>query len=86
MRSRCTEPNFLSNVALRLKKISESILDELPGIGDNRKAALLKKFGSVQRLRKASLKDIQQVPGFGKKSAEALKDFLGTRTKSGKSV
>ena len=74
------------NAELRLKKISESILDELPGIGDNRKAALLKKFGSVQRLRKASLKDIQQVPGFGKKSAEALKDFLGTRTKSGKSV
>jgi excinuclease ABC subunit C len=74
------------NAELRLKKISESILDELPGIGDNRKAALLKKFGSVQRLRKASLKDIQQVHGFGKKSAEALKDFLGTRTKSGKSV
>jgi excinuclease ABC subunit C len=74
------------NAELRLKKISESILDELPGIGDSRKAALLKKFGSVQRLRKASLEDIQQVPGFGKKSAEALKDFLGTRTKSGKSV
>ena len=74
------------NAELRLKKISESILDELPGIGGNRKAALLKKFGSVQRLRKASLEDIQQVPGFGKKSAEALKEFLGTRTKSGKSV
>ena len=74
------------NAELRLKKISESILDELPGIGDSRKAALLKKFGSVQRLRKASLEDIQQVPGFGKKSAEALKEFLGTRTKSGKSV
>ena len=74
------------NAELRLKKISESILDELPGIGSSRKAALLKKFGSVQQLRKASLQDIQQVPGYGKKSADALKGFLGTRTKSGKSA
>ncbi len=74
------------NAQLRLKKISESILDELPGIGGSRKAALLKKFGSVQQLRKASLEDIQQGPGFGKKSAEALKDFLGMRPKSAKSA
>ena len=74
------------NAELRLKKISESILDELPGIGSSRKAALLKKFGSVQQLRKASIDDIQQVPGFGKKSAEALKAFLRTRPRSGKSV
>ena len=74
------------NAELRLKKISESILDELPGIGGSRKAALLKKFGSVQQLRKASLEDIQQVPGFGKKSAEALKDFLRMRPKSAKSA
>ena len=74
------------NAELRLKKISESILDELPGIGSSRKAALLKKFGSLQQLRKASIKDIQQVPGFGKKSAEALKAFLRTRPRSGKSV
>jgi DNA uptake protein ComE-like DNA-binding protein len=40
----------------------------------------------VQQLRKASLEEIQQVPGFGKKSAQALKAFLETRpakTKSG---
>jgi excinuclease ABC subunit C len=67
------------NAELRLKKISESILDELPGIGASRKAALLKQFGSVQQLRKASLEEIQQVPGFGKKSAQALKAFLETR-------
>jgi len=74
------------NAELRLKKISESILDELPGVGASRKAALLKQFGSVQQLRKASLEEIQQVPGFGKKSAQALKAFLETRpakTKSG---
>ena len=71
------------NAELRLKKLSESILDDLPGIGGNRKAALLKQFGSVHRLRGASLEEIQKVPGFGKKSAIALKAFLETRTKGG---
>ena len=42
------------NARLRLKKISESVLDEFPGIGDQRKAALLKRFGSVQRMTTAS--------------------------------
>ncbi len=67
------------NAQLRLKRISESILDEFPGIGQNRKAALLKKFGSVQRLRLASVEAIAQVPGFGGKAAEELKRFLEAR-------
>ena len=68
------------NAQLRLKKISESILDEFPGIGQQRKTALLKKFGSVHRLRLATLEDIAAVPGFGGKAAQALKDFLQART------
>src|SRR5437016_14362662 len=50
------------NAQLRLKRISESILDEFPNIGGRRKAALLKKFGSVQRLRMASVEQISEVP------------------------
>lgn len=68
------------NAQLRLKKISESILDEFPGIGEQRKAALLKKFGSVQRLRTATLEQIAAVPGFGGKSAAELKAFLEARS------
>jgi excinuclease ABC subunit C len=68
------------NAQLRLKRISESILDEFPGIGQQRKIALLKKFGSVQRLRLATMEDIAAVPGFGGKTAEALKIFLAART------
>ena len=68
------------NAQLRLKRISESVLDEFPGIGDQRKAALLKKFGSVQRLRTATLEQISEVPGFGGKAAEELKRFLEART------
>jgi excinuclease ABC subunit C len=68
------------NAQLRLKKISESILDEFPGIGQQRKIALLKKFGSVQRLRLATVEDIAAVPGFGGKAALELKKFLVART------
>src|SRR5213075_3166033 len=67
------------NAQLRLKKISESILDEFPGIGEQRKAALLKKFGSVHRLRLAALEEIARVPGFGGKAAAELKVFLDAR-------
>jgi len=67
------------NAQLRLKKISESILDEFPGIGDARKAALLKKFGSIQRLRLATVERIAEVPGFGGKSAAEFKGWLDAR-------
>mgnify|MGYP003334784420 CR=1 FL=1 len=67
------------NAQLRLRKISESVLDEFPGIGAARKQALLKKFGSVQRLRAASVEEIAAVPGFGEKGAGELKAFLAAR-------
>jgi excinuclease ABC subunit C len=68
------------NAQLRLKKISESILDEFPGIGEQRKAALLKRFGSVQRLRLATVEQIAAVPGFGGKAAAELRAFLAARS------
>jgi excinuclease ABC subunit C len=67
------------NAQLRLKRISESLLDEFPGIGGQRKAALLKRFGSVRRLQLASVEQIAQVAGFGGKSASELKAFLEAR-------
>ena len=68
------------NATLRLRKISESILDEFPNIGQRRKAALLKKFGSIQRMRAASIEQIAEVPGFGGKAAGELKVFLEARS------
>ncbi len=68
------------NAQLRIKKISESILDDFPGIGEQRKAALLKKFGSVQRLRTATVEQLAAVPGFGGKAAAELKAFLEARS------
>ena len=68
------------NAQLRLKRISESMLDEFPGIGAARKQALLKRFGSVQRLRLATAGQISEVPGFGGKAAAELKAFLDARS------
>ena len=70
------------NAQLRLKRISESILDEFPNIGERRKAALLKKFGSVQRIRMATVEQIAEIPGFGGKAAGELKAFLEARSSS----
>jgi excinuclease ABC subunit C len=80
VRDECHRVANSYNAQLRLKRISESLLDEFPGIGGRRKAALLKKFGSVQRLRTATLEQISKVPGFGGKAAEELKKFLEARS------
>ena len=79
LRDECHRVANSYSAQLRLKKISESVLDEFPGIGEQRKAALLKKFGSVQRLRLATVEQLAEVPGFGGKAAAALKEFLAAR-------
>ena len=80
LRDECHRVANSYNAQLRLKKISESVLDEFPGIGETRKKALLKKFGSVQRLKLATLEQIAGVNGFGGKAAEELKRFLTARS------
>jgi excinuclease ABC subunit C len=80
VRDECHRVANSYNAQLRIKRISESVLDEFPGIGERRKQALLKKFGSVQRLRAATLEQIVVVPGFGGKAAAELKKFLAARS------
>jgi excinuclease ABC subunit C len=82
VRDECHRVANSYNAQLRIKRISESVLDEFPGIGERRKAALLKKFGSVQRLKTATLEQIAAVPGFGGKAAAELKTFLEARSAS----
>jgi excinuclease ABC subunit C len=79
IRDECHRVANSYNAQLRIKRISESVLDEFPGIGERRKAALLKKFGSVQRLKTATLEQLAEVPGFGGKAAVELKKFLEAR-------
>ena len=62
------------------KRVAESILDECPGVSQNRKKILFNAFGSIARLRKASLEDIAAVEGIGRKLAEDVHRFLAERT------
>jgi excinuclease ABC subunit C len=70
------------NAQLRLKKITESVLDEFPGMGEARKAALLRRFGSLTRLRAASVEEISEVAGFGGETGARLRAFLDAREPS----
>ena len=63
---------------LMKRRIGESILDDCPGVSENRKAILLRAFGSVERLRKASPERIAAVEGIGQKLAEDVHRFLQT--------
>ncbi|MEW1549138.1 excinuclease ABC subunit UvrC [Streptomyces tsukubensis] len=56
----------------RTKRLRSSPLDEIPGLGDARKQALIKHFGSVKRLRGATIEQICEVPGMGRKTAESV--------------
>jgi excinuclease ABC subunit C len=71
------------NADLRSRKIRESLLDDFPGLGAKRKAALLAHFGSIDRLRTASADQIAEVPGFGPKLAAELHAFLSQARPAG---
>lgn len=60
----------------REKKVRRSVLDEIPGIGPQRKKALLQKFGSVARLKQAGLDEIKAVPGMNSSAAQKVYEHL----------
>jgi excinuclease ABC subunit C len=61
---------------LMKKRVEESILDDCPGVSQNRKSLLLQRFGSVNRLRKATVEEIAATEGIGRKLAEDVYLFL----------
>jgi excinuclease ABC subunit C len=63
----------------RRRSAVESALDAVPGLGDARRAALLRRFGSVKRLRSASVEEIASVRGFGPTLASAVVDALAAQ-------
>ncbi|MBT2488697.1 excinuclease ABC subunit UvrC [Streptomyces sp. ISL-96] len=60
----------------RAKRFKAGPLDEVPGLGETRKHALVKHFGSVKKLRSATIDQICEVPGIGRKTAETVAAFL----------
>ena len=66
----------------RGKRMIESLLDEVPGLGEMRRKAVLKQFGSLKRLRAASVDEIASVPGIGPSIAQAIFDTLAAQESS----
>ena len=63
------------------KRISESVLDEIPGVSASRKKALLEIFGSVERIRRSSAEKISAVTGIGPRLGEQIAQYL-TRSRA----
>ncbi|MGO1384678.1 MAG: excinuclease ABC subunit UvrC [Arachnia sp.] len=68
----------------RAKNMVASTLDSVPGLGEMRRKALLTYFGSLRKLRAATLEEIEQVPGFGPRLAEAV--FLAVADVGGEAI
>ncbi|MDQ7029843.1 MAG: excinuclease ABC subunit UvrC [Ardenticatenia bacterium] len=63
---------------LRERNALRSSLDEIPGIGPKRRRRLLRRFGSVDGIRRASVEELAAVPGMTKTLAQRVKDYLGS--------
>ena len=70
----------------RSKTMVESLLDDVPGLGEVRRKTLLKHFGSLRKLRAASAADIAQVPGIGERTAVAIKAAVEEQSRTRKTV
>ncbi|WP_371622827.1 excinuclease ABC subunit UvrC [Streptomyces sp. NBC_01116] len=64
--------------AKRAKRIRSSPLDDVAGLGETRKQALIKHFGSVKKLRQATIDEICEVPGIGRRTAESVAAALAS--------
>ncbi|MBB4684603.1 excinuclease ABC subunit UvrC [Amycolatopsis jiangsuensis] len=67
----------------RAKRMQTSELDSVPGLGQARRTALIKHFGSVKKLKQARIEEIEAVPGFGRRTAEAVVAALAGETGAG---
>jgi excinuclease ABC subunit C len=65
--------------AKRAKSLTTSTLDEVPGIGPNRKRALLMHFGTARAVKGAALEDLEKAPGISSAMARQLYDYFHPR-------
>jgi excinuclease ABC subunit C len=65
-----------SHRARRKRDIREAGLQEIPGIGPTRKRALLRHFGTLKQIERASLSDLASVPGINDETARRIFDFF----------
>jgi excinuclease ABC subunit C len=71
----------------RSKSMVESLLDDVPGLGEVRRKSLLRQFGSLKKLRAATVDEIAAVPGIGPRTADAIVVALAEQgPRSGRTV
>ncbi len=70
----------------RSKVMLESLLDDIPKLGESRRAALLEHFGSVTAIRKATELELSAIPGIGPNIAESIHTHLNIETAQGESI
>jgi excinuclease ABC subunit C len=64
---------------LMKRRIAESLLDDCPGVSQTRKQVLLKKFGSVARIKRATPEQIAELAGIGPRLAQQIHEYLQER-------
>lgn len=62
--------------SLRSKKSIHSVLDDIPGVGKVRRLELLKKFGSIHGIKRASIEELAETPSINKKVAKAVYEYF----------
>ncbi|MBK9435740.1 MAG: excinuclease ABC subunit UvrC [Micrococcales bacterium] len=62
----------------RSRRLSTSVVEDIPGVGPNRRKALMRAFGSLTRLRKASVEELAAVPGISAELASAIHQHLAS--------
>ncbi len=67
--------------SLRNKSLSKSVLDNIEGVGEKRKTALLAKFGSIDNIRKATVYEIAETEGMNQRVAETVADYFAKEKK-----
>jgi excinuclease ABC subunit C len=70
--------------SLRGKTMVQSVLEEIPGIGQKRRIALLKHFGAIDKIKKASIEELSRVEGMNKKAAKGIKDYFHKKEEENK--
>jgi excinuclease ABC subunit C len=60
----------------RSRTMVESLLDDVPGLGEVRRKTLIKHFGSLRKLRAATIEEIAEVPGIGTRTATAISEAV----------
>ena len=71
---------------LMKQRVSESILDDCPGVSENRKKLLLRHFGSIDKLRNATVEEITEIEGVGPKLAETIVEFFAKLKRRGPQI